>query len=100
MLKYALIFVNINTDNNEFKDLFLTDDEWLFIIEAIRILQVFYKPSIRLQGEVYITLSNALLDIHNVSNKLTALKHEYAFKTVCFLIFYYFIVLSFYFIYI
>ena len=85
VLKHALTFININTDNDEFKALFLEDDEWPFVKEAIRIFQVFYKPSIRLQGEVYITFFSALLNIHTVSNKLTALKHEYASRTVSFI---------------
>lgn len=76
--KDPLIFVNNNIIiNTEFKEIFIQDDEWAIIEELLRIFQVFYKPTVRLQGEAYITLSNTLLDIYSIFKKLNALKSEY-----------------------
>ena len=76
--KDPLIFVNNNiVINTEFKEIFIQDEEWAIIEELLRIFRVFYKPTVRLQGEAYITLSSTLLDIYSIFKKLNALKSEY-----------------------
>lgn len=75
--KKVLKYVFNNTINDEFQNIFILPNEWIIIAELIRVFQVFYKPTVRLQGEAYITLSSTLLDIYLIFNKLRALKNNY-----------------------
>jgi hypothetical protein len=69
-LKEPLTYISNNTTNNEYKKVALRSIDWLVINTLVEILEVFVKPSIKLQGQVYITLPNALLYIFNIYNKL------------------------------
>ncbi len=75
--KEPLKYVNSLTVNNEFKGLFLTTKEWQVIKHLVRIFQIFVKPYVRLQGQVYTTLPTALLYIYQIYSKLKALQDEF-----------------------
>lgn len=72
-LKEPLTYISNNTTNKEFKRIFFNPKEWLIISYLKQIFKVFVKPSIKLQGQLYITLSTALLYIYQIFNKLEGL---------------------------
>jgi hypothetical protein len=76
-LKEPLIYINKITKNTEFKRYFLTDMEFDELYELKLIFEVFLKPTIKLQGQLYTTLNISLLYIYQIYNKLEALLNDY-----------------------
>ena len=76
-LKEALIYIYKLTSNKEYKRVFLTSDQWHYIEDLIKVFQVFLKPSIKLQGQAYITLPKGLLYIYQIYKKLKDLKDDF-----------------------
>ena len=62
--KEPLIYVNRATTTDEFKRFFIKPKEWQVIEWLQQIFEVFVKPSVKLQGQVYVTLSSALLYVY------------------------------------
>jgi hypothetical protein len=69
-LKEPLIYIAKNTENNEFKELIMKNNEWEILIELRNIFEIFVKPTIKLQGQIYTTLNHSLLYIYKIYNKL------------------------------
>jgi hypothetical protein len=63
-LKEALKYISNNTTNNIFKSLFLTEKEFTELSDLKNIFEIFVKPSVKLQGQVYITLNRGLIYIY------------------------------------
>jgi hypothetical protein len=78
--KNPLIYINKNTTNQEYTSLFFNKEEWYIINELLEIFQVFVKPSIKLQGQVYITINKAILYIYQIYSKLELILEEYISK--------------------
>ena len=76
-LKPILLYIYKNTNNEEYQDIFLNKIEWDILNQLLKIFEIFNKPSIKLQEEVYQTLSYSLLYIYNIRNKLISLQKEY-----------------------
>jgi len=76
-LKEPLIYINKITKNSEFKRYFLTDTDFDELYELKLIFEVFFKPTIKLQGQLYTTLNIGLLYIYQIYNKLEALLYNY-----------------------
>lgn len=79
-LKEPLTYISRLTKNNEYKAIFFTDREWGFLTHLKEIFEVFNKPSIRLQSELYISLNKGLLYIYTIFEKLGELASNYAIK--------------------
>ena len=79
-LKEAIIYIAKNTSNKEFKNNILLDTEWDSLSNLKDIFEVFVKPTIKLQGQTYITLSLSLLYIYQIFNKLKDLIRTYEAK--------------------
>lgn len=76
-LKDPLFYIMRNTSNTEFKSIFFSNSDWVEIGQLKRIFEVFVKPSIKLQGQVYITISEGLLYIYQIYNKLEGLNSDF-----------------------
>ena len=61
----------------EFQGIFLNSKEWYMLTQLKRIFEVFVKPSIKLQGQVYITLPKSLLYIYQIYNNLDDLTRNF-----------------------
>lgn len=72
-LKNPLIYISKNTSSLEYKKLFLNPLEWAEIEELKGIFSVFYKPTIKLQGQAYTTLPQGLLYIYIIFRSLDKL---------------------------
>jgi hypothetical protein len=69
-LRFVLDYIGKNTTNKEYTRIKLNDYD-LFIIERLRLIfEVFSKPIIKLQGQIYTTIPKALLYIANIYRKL------------------------------
>lgn len=79
-LKEPLEYITRNTNNNEYKQLRFNSLEWFILSQIKKTFKVFNKPSIKLQGETYITLPESLLNIYKIYNKLNNLQKEYQRK--------------------
>ena len=69
-LKPAITYTSGISTNKEFKNNTLTETEWATLIELKAIFEIFVKPTIKLQGEIYTTLNKSLLFIYQIFNKL------------------------------
>lgn len=69
-LQKAIIYTANNTTNKDFKQNILTETEWLQLKELKTIFEVFLKPTIKLQGQIYTTLNFSLLYIYQIYKKL------------------------------
>lgn len=69
-LKPAINYTSGISTNKEFKNNALTETEWATLIELKAIFEIFVKPTIKLQGEIYTTLNKTLLFIYQIFNKL------------------------------
>ena len=76
-LKQPLLYINRNTTNAEYLQIFFKEVDWFILTELKKIFEIFIKASIKLQGEVYTTLPKALLYIYQIYNKLTAIYRNY-----------------------
>jgi len=76
-LKEPLIYISKITRNIDYNRIFLNDRDWFILSQLIRIFEVFIKPTIKLQGQVYITLPKALLYIYQIYNKLEGLVRNF-----------------------
>lgn len=56
-LKDPLIYINNNITNKEYKDLFFKSIDWFILSQIKKTFKVFYSPSIKLQGKIYIIIS-------------------------------------------
>jgi hypothetical protein len=72
-LKKAILYTANNTTNKEFKANILTEVEWLQLKELKSIFEVFLKPTIKLQGQIYTILNISLLYIYQIYKKLNSL---------------------------
>ena len=77
-LKEPLTFVERNTAHREYLSIALTDLDWFIIKNLIKIFEVFVRPSVKLQGEIYVTLPTALVYIYKVYTELSTLKEYFA----------------------
>jgi hypothetical protein len=75
--KYPLLYVSKMTSSEEFNNHYLNSNDWFLINKLKAILEVFLKPSIKLQGEIYVTLPKGLLYIYQIYNKLNTLKDTF-----------------------
>ena len=71
-LKGPLEYIDRNSANNEFHDIFLSSTDWIIVEELRNLFNIFVKPSVKLQGEVYVTLPKGLLYIYQIYNNLEA----------------------------
>ncbi len=69
-LKQPIIYISKNITNKEFKRYILIDNEWSVLNELKNIFEIFVKPSVKLQRQLYITLNKSLLYIYQIYNKL------------------------------
>jgi hypothetical protein len=76
-LKEPLKYLFLNSKNLDIKEIAFSELDWLIIAKLKSLFQVFLKPSERLQGQLYITLSETLLYIYTIYNKLTSKEKEY-----------------------
>lgn len=76
-LKEPLIYIEKNTTNKLYKEIALTNKDFLALKELKSIFYIFLKPSIILQGQFYITLPKGLLYIYKIFDKLEALDKLY-----------------------
>ena len=72
-LQKAIIYTANNTTNKDFKQNMLTETDWLQLKELKTIFEVFLKPTIKLQGQIYTTLNFSLLYIYQIYKKLNNL---------------------------
>ena len=72
-LKQPLIYTANLTSNKDFKQYLLSDLEWFELKELKNIFEIFLKPTIKLQGQIYTTLNYSLLYIYQLYNKLEKL---------------------------
>lgn len=79
-LKKVLIYISKNSMNLEYKKIFISTDEWAELEDLKAIFEVFLNPSVKLQGQKYTTLSQALLYIYIIYSKLEELLEEYTLK--------------------
>ena len=77
LLKEPLIYVFRNTINEEYKKIFFNTADWFLITELNRIFEIFYNPSVKLQGEIYTTNSLTLLYIYQIYKHLNELISNY-----------------------
>ena len=76
-LKEPLFYIEKNTTHAEFQKIALNGTDWFIIENLIKIFEIFVKPSTKLQGQVYVTLSTALLYIYKVYNELFELQQAF-----------------------
>jgi hypothetical protein len=90
-LKEVLIYISKNTSNLEYNRIFLNSKEWAEIEELKRIFEVFLKPSIKLQGQTYTTLSQSLFYIYLIYKDLEVLQASYSidYNLVSFFLFFF-----------
>jgi hypothetical protein len=79
-LKKPLEYIKLNSTNREFQEISLEDNEWDYLIYLKVLFEVFLKPSIRLQGQLYTTLSDSLLFIYIIYKNLNKLQQVYLRK--------------------
>lgn len=75
--KEAIRYIARNTNHSEFKKLELSNLDWYSLQELKKIFEIFVKPSVNLQGEVYTTISQGLLYVYQVWKNLRNLGHDY-----------------------
>ena len=73
-LKEPLLYIEKNTSHIEYKSIAFNSSDWFIIKNLIKIFEIFVKPSVKLQGQVYITLSTALIYIFKIYRELFTLK--------------------------
>jgi len=76
-LQKAIIYTANNTTNKDFKQNMLTETDWVQLKELKSIFEVFIKPTIKLQGQIYTTLNFSLLYIYQIYKKLNNLINIY-----------------------
>ena len=69
-LKLAIIYTSGLITNKEFKNNTLIETEWNILEELKAIFEIFVKPTIKLQGEIYTTLNKSFLLIYQIFTKL------------------------------
>ena len=76
----AIKLVMINSKNKAFKKktLFLDNNEIEYLKQVLKILKVFVKATIKLQGEKYPTIYYTIPYIYQIYNKLDTLKSEFS----------------------
>jgi hypothetical protein len=79
-LRNPINWAFIITKNPEIKDNILSDLEWQALKLIKLVLEVFLRPSTRLEGQLYITLPESLLYIYSIYNKLEKLKLDFFSK--------------------
>jgi hypothetical protein len=79
-LKDAIIYVSKNTNNDEFQNIILNNNEWEALEELKNIFEIFVKPTTKLQGQIYTTLNYTLLYIYRIYRQLKDLLHIYKDK--------------------
>ena len=68
-LKEPLHFISRHTVNKEYRDIFFNSVKLFILSQIKKAFQVFLKPLVDLQGEVYTTLPKGLLYIYIISLK-------------------------------
>lgn len=81
-LKGPLNYISRNTSNKEYKDISFNSLELFILAQVTKTFKVFAEPSIKLQGQLYITISRGLLYIYYIYNELDNLIEEYRRKKV------------------
>jgi hypothetical protein len=79
-LKQPLIYIAKVTTNKDYKRYILTETEWTELNELKNIFEIFIKPSVKLQAEIYTTLNLGLLYIYQTYQKLYTLYYNYKEK--------------------
>ncbi len=69
-LKEPLLYVEKNTLYTEYQSIVFNSSDWFIIKNLIKIFEIFVKPSVKLQGQVYITLSTAFIYIYKIYQEL------------------------------
>ena len=72
-LKEPLSYIKKNISHLEFQQIAFNASDWFVIEHLIKIFEIFVKPSTKLQGETYVTLSTALLYIYKIYADLDTL---------------------------
>ena len=72
-LQKAIIYTANNTTNKDFKQNILIETDQLQLKELKTIFEVFLKPTIKLQSQIYTTLNYSLLYIYQIYKKLNNL---------------------------
>jgi hypothetical protein len=65
-LKEPLEFVYRFITNTEFKNIYLNSVDWFTIQQLRNLFNIFVKPLVKLQAEVYTTLPKSLLYIYKI----------------------------------
>jgi hypothetical protein len=78
-LKVPLTYIYRNTTNEEYRNIF-PQKEMFVLSQILKTFEIFSKPSIKLQGQIYTTLPSGLLYIYSIYNNLDNLIEEYERK--------------------
>ena len=77
-LREPLTFVKRHIAHRKYLSIALTTPNWFIIKNLIKIFEVFVRPSVKLQGEIYVTLPTTLVYIYKVYTELSTLKAYFA----------------------
>ena len=69
-LKELLLYIEKNTTYIEFRNIAFNLIDWFIIKNLIKIFEIFVKPLVKLQGQIYITLLIALIYIYKIFSEL------------------------------
>ncbi len=80
-LKEPLLYIEKNTLHTEYQNIAFNSSDWFIIKNLIKIFKIFVKPSVKLQGQVYITLSITFIYIYKIYQKLLNFKEVFERQT-------------------